>query len=187
MGGLEDAMQGLAGAALEWRSVEVDDVAEDPGDPLALVQGEDLEGCRVRQGEHVSLLDAAEPIDGRPIEGHAFLECGLELGRRDAERLRRPEHVGEPELDEADTSLFDGSKHVVDLAAHLGASSGGGRNASCDAASRAPSWKARLAVSVQRGVVLLSGAWPPSWPERPSSQQPSWPEPSRRLRTPCSR
>ena len=49
-----------------------------------------------------ALLDPAEPVDGRPVEGHALLEGVLELGGSDAEGLGRPEDVGEPELDEAD-------------------------------------------------------------------------------------
>ena len=60
-----------------------------------------------------------EAVDGRPVEGHALLEGVLELGRGDAERLGGAEHVGEPELHEADGPLLDRPQHVVLLASHV--------------------------------------------------------------------
>ena len=58
-------------------------------------------------GEHVALLDAAEPVDRRAVERHPVLERVLELGRADREALEVAEHVGEPQADEADAALFD--------------------------------------------------------------------------------
>ena len=80
--------------------------------------GQQLEGLGVGHGQHVALLDPAEPVDGRAVEGHALLEGVLELGRGDVEVLGRAEHVGEPQLDEADAALLDGPQHVVLLAFH---------------------------------------------------------------------
>ena len=79
---------------------------------------EDLEGVGIRHGEHVGLLDAAEALDGRAVEGHALLEGVLELGRGDGEALELAEHVGEPEPDEAHAALLDGPEDVVELVLH---------------------------------------------------------------------
>ena len=112
-GPVERPPQHVAGTALERRAVEVDDVAEHPGH-LGLgggsrrpvpVPGEQLEGIGVRPGQHVALLDTAETVDGRSVERHALVECVLQLRRGDAEGLRGPEDVGEPELDEPDAAL----------------------------------------------------------------------------------
>ena len=59
----------------------------------------------------------AEAVDRAAVEGHALVEGVLQLGRGDVEGLVAPEHVGEPELDEADPPLLDGAQHVVGLAA----------------------------------------------------------------------
>ena len=96
-GPLERAAQHVAGAALERGAVEVDDVAEDPGH-LGLgpsvgpvpVPGQELEGLGVGPGQDVALLDPAEAVDGRPVEGHPLVEGVLELGRGDAEGLGVP-------------------------------------------------------------------------------------------------
>ena len=79
---------------------------------------QDLERLRVGLGEHVGLLHPAEAVDRRAVEGHPLVESVLQLGRRDGERLGRPEDVGEPELDEADAPLLDGPQHVFLLALH---------------------------------------------------------------------
>ena len=52
--------------------------------------GHDLERVRVGDREHVGLLDPAVALDRRPVEGHALLERGLELGRGDREALEWP-------------------------------------------------------------------------------------------------
>ena len=83
--------------------------------------GDDLERARVGEGEHVGFLDPAVALDGRPVEGHALFEGGLELGRRDGEALQGAQHVGEPEADEPDTALFDRPQDVVELLLACGA------------------------------------------------------------------
>ncbi len=115
----------MAWTALERGAVEVHDVAEHPGHlrlrhvalgvPVA-VPGQELEGARVGSCEHVALLDPAEAVDRRSVEGHSFVERVLELGRGDREGLRRPEDVGEPELDEADAAFFHRPEDVLLLA-----------------------------------------------------------------------
>ena len=85
--------------------------------------GHDLEGVRVRHGEHVGLLDPAVALDRGAVEGHALLERTLELGRGDGEALERAEHVGEPEPDEPDAALLDGAQDVFELRS-IGCSSG---------------------------------------------------------------
>ena len=125
VGLLELAPEHLARVALEGRAVEVGDVAERPGrrSLRTAAEGQDLEGLRVRVGEDVALLDPAEAVDRRAVEGHPLVEGVLELGRRDREGLRDAEDVGEPELDELDAPLFDGPQHVLTLALHRRASS----------------------------------------------------------------
>ena len=109
----------MPGVALEGRAVEVGDVAEDPGHlRVVVVPGQQLERLGVGPGQDVGFLDPAEAVDGRAVEGHPLVERVLELGRGDVEPLRGPEHVGEPQLDEADAPLLDGPEHVVPLALH---------------------------------------------------------------------
>src|SRR5439155_24011878 len=49
-----------------------------------------------------------------------FFERAFELGRRDRERLQEPEHVGEPQPDEADVPLLDGAEDVLLVEHHRG-------------------------------------------------------------------
>jgi hypothetical protein len=107
----------LARASVKGRAVDVDDVAEDARHAGALfVPGEELEGREVRSGQDVGLLGPREPVDRTAVEGHALVEGVLEFGRGDVERLVATEYVGEPELDEADAALFNGSQYVLGLA-----------------------------------------------------------------------
>ena len=85
---------------------------------VVVVPGQQLEGLGVGAGQHVGLLDPAEPVDGRAVEGHPLVEGVLQLRRGDVEPLGGPEHVGEPQLDEADAPLLHGPEHVVPLALH---------------------------------------------------------------------
>ena len=113
------ALQHVARVALERLLRQVLDVAEHPGDRrVVAAPRHDLERVRVREREHVGLLDAAVALDGRAVEGHALLERGLELGGRDGEALERAEDVGEPEAHEADPPLLDGPQDVVELLLH---------------------------------------------------------------------
>ena len=82
--------------------------------------GQQLEGVRVGPGEHVGFLDPAVALDRRAVEGHALFEGGLELGRRDLDRLQKAEHVGEPEPHEAHAPLLDRAQDVLVLAFHEG-------------------------------------------------------------------
>ena len=96
------------------------DVAEHARDGSGVAPPrQDLERVRIGEREHVGLLDPRVALDGRAVEGHAFLERGLELRGGDGEALERSEHVGEPEVDEADPSFLDGAEDVVRLLLHL--------------------------------------------------------------------
>ena len=119
-GPLEAAPQHVAGVTLERGPVEVGRCRRTPGPPPRRRRGygQELEGLGVGAGQHVALLDPAEAVDGRAVEGHALVEGVLQLGRRDVEGLGGAEDVGEPELDEADAPLLDGPQHVVLLAFH---------------------------------------------------------------------
>ena len=126
-GPVEGPAQGVAGTALEGGAVEVEEVAEDAGHgDVVGMPGQELEGLRIGPGQDVGLLDPAEAVDGRAVEGHALLEGVLELGRRDAEGLGRPQDVGEPELDEADGPLLDRPEDVLLLASHSASARGRG-------------------------------------------------------------
>src|SRR5690606_37979698 len=116
---VEVALQGPAGVAPERLPVRRVDVAEHAGDLLVLPPGKHGEGRRVGPGEHVGFLHPGVTVDGRPVEGHALIERHLELRRADRDRLQEALDVGEPEADEADTSLFDGAEDVVGLFGHV--------------------------------------------------------------------
>ena len=85
------------------------DVAEHARDRVFLLgaPGQQVEGRRVRHGEHVGLLDRVEAGDRGPVEAHPAFEGVVQLGGVDREALQLPEDVGEPEADEADVVLFD--------------------------------------------------------------------------------
>ena len=88
--------------------------------------GQELERLGIGPGQDVGLLHPAEPVDGRPVEGHPLVEGVLQLRRRDVEPLGGPEDVGEPQLDEADAALLDRSQYVVALALHPTSFAGAG-------------------------------------------------------------
>ena len=79
---------------------------------------QDLEGRRVRLGEHVGLVDPGEALDRRAVEADALGEGALELGRRDGHRLEGAEHVGEPQPDEPDVALLERAEHELLLLVH---------------------------------------------------------------------
>ena len=122
VGLLHVTAQHLSRVALEGRAVEVVDVAEDPClRRLGVAPRQQLERVGVGHRQHVGFLHAREPVDRRPVEGHAVLECVLQLGRRDGETLERAQHVGEPEAHEPDAAFFDAAQDVVALLlAHVG-------------------------------------------------------------------
>ena len=118
-GPVEVPLEHVAGVALERVARQVLDVAEHPGNRGVLAApGDDLEGARVGKGEHVGFLHPGVALDRRSVEGHAFFEGALELGRGDGEALEGPEDIGEPEAHEADASLLDRAQDVVELLLH---------------------------------------------------------------------
>jgi hypothetical protein len=117
------------------------------------------------------------------VEGHALVEGVLELGRGDVERLVATEHVGEPELDEANAALLDGSQDVLRLAfmgpfSHLPVRRICGRKYETRRRQRRVSSGSSAASGrFFAGAFLATffagaGSWPP-----PSSPEPSWPAP----------
>ena len=117
----EDASQLLARAAVEGRAVDVDDVTKDPRHAGALfVPGEELERREVRSRASATSdsLGAREAVDGAAVKGHALVEGVLEFGRRDVKGLVATEHVGEPQLDEANAAFLHGSQYVLGLTLH---------------------------------------------------------------------
>ena len=124
-GSLHVPLQDEPRVALEGLVRDAMDVTEDQRRRrLVTVPGDDLEGVGIRDQEHVGLLDPAVALDRGPVEGHALLEGDLELGRRDLEALEEPEHVGEPQADEAHPALLDGAQDVVVLCLHAASLAG---------------------------------------------------------------
>ena len=118
-GALERPPQGMAGVTLEGRTVEVGDVAEDAGHlGVVVVPGQELKGLGIGSGQDIGFLDPAEAVDRRAVERHPLVERVLQFRRGDVEPLGGPQHVGEPQLDEADTPLLDGPEHVIPLTLH---------------------------------------------------------------------
>ena len=67
------------------------DVAEHAGGRVHLAAPrEDLEGRRVRVGEHVSLERPSQSLDRRAVEANALAEGALDLGRRIATDFKVP-------------------------------------------------------------------------------------------------
>jgi hypothetical protein len=108
----ELALEDPARVAGERRAVRLDDVAEHPRHRVLGLPGDQLEGGRVGEGDHVGFLDAGEAVDRGAVEAHPLGEGALELLRGDRERLQEPEDVGEPETNESDPALLDGAKDV---------------------------------------------------------------------------
>ena len=101
-------------------AVGCQDIAEHAGDAVgAVAPGQHLEGRRVRGQQHVRLVDAGEPLDGRAVEADALLECALHLRRGDGHGLQLPQDVGEPQADEADVALLDRPQNVLLLLVHV--------------------------------------------------------------------
>ena len=136
-GPFEVATQHLAGIAGERLARGQAHVAEQAGDRGALGvfaparpaarhhvavadPGQQLEGGRVGDGQHVGLLRPGEALDDRSVEHEPVLEGLVQLGRRDRERLQEALHVGEPQPYEADAPLLDRAQHRLPLGAHGG-------------------------------------------------------------------
>src|SRR6185312_1202951 len=62
---------------------------------------------RIRDRDHVRLLDRVEARDRRAVEAHAVVERVFELADRDREALQVALDVREPEEDEVDALLLD--------------------------------------------------------------------------------
>ena len=94
-GVLQRAAQHVAGVTLERAAVEVEDVAEHPGGHgrRRCARGSSWKVLGSGMASTSRLLDPAEAVDGRPVEGHALLQGVLELGGRDVEVLGRAEDV----------------------------------------------------------------------------------------------
>ena len=79
---------------------------------------EDLEGRRIRFGQHVRLVHPGKTLDRRTVEPEPLCERPLEFGGRDRDRLQETEDVGEPQPDEPDVSFLERPKHKLLLLIH---------------------------------------------------------------------
>jgi hypothetical protein len=95
------------------------DVAEHPADPGGLAApGQQLEGGRVRPGQHVRLVDPGETLDGRAIEADPLGERPLKLGGSDRHGLQIAKHVREPQPDKTDVPFLQGTEDEFFLPVH---------------------------------------------------------------------
>ena len=79
-------------------------------------------GARIRDQEHVGLLDLLEPADRRAVEAEPVLEYVLgELVRGDREVLHQPREVAEPDIDHIDAVVLDELQDVAGRAVFHGA------------------------------------------------------------------
>jgi hypothetical protein len=118
----ELATQYVARVGPRRRTVGHGDVAEHArGVVLSGARGprQDLEGGRVRPGDHVGFRDAGEALDRGSVESDALFERALQLGGRDGDRLEVSEHVGEPQSDEADVAFLQRAEHEFLLPVHV--------------------------------------------------------------------
>ena len=108
LGPFERAAHDPARVALVRAAAGHADVTEHARDRVLLLRapGQEVEGRRVRHGEHVGLLDRVEAGDRGPVEAHPAFEGVVELGGVDREALQLSQDVGEPEPDEAHVVLF---------------------------------------------------------------------------------
>ena len=103
----EDALEAGARVALERLARGRLDVAEHARDALLLwPPRQNLEGCGVREGEHVRLLGRDEALHGRAIEADALLERLLQVLGGNREALEFAHDVREPKTHEADVALL---------------------------------------------------------------------------------
>ena len=116
LGLLEHTLQAGAGVTVEGLEVRGAHLAEHARDALFLgTPGQDLEGLRNREGQHVGLLRLREAVHRAAVEANALLEGLREVLRRDGERLEVAQHVGKPQAHEADVALLNRAKHEVDV------------------------------------------------------------------------
>ena len=109
LGALQGAAQDPARVTLVGVAAGHTDVAEHAGDRVLLLgaPGDQREGREIGHRDHVRLLDRVEAGDRGAVEAHAAVEGVLQLGGVDREALQLPQHIGEPEADEADVALLD--------------------------------------------------------------------------------
>jgi hypothetical protein len=99
----------VAGVVLEGE--RVGDVGVDH-QRLAGPERVDVGGRRVREQDHVRLLDLLEPPDRRAVEAVAVLEGALlQSGRRHGDVLHDAGQVAEPVVDELDSLVVDERQH----------------------------------------------------------------------------
>ncbi len=120
VGGLgEDALEHVARVGEGRGAVGHQDVAEHPGRAGGLgAPGQDLEGARIRLGDHVGLVDPGEALDGGAVEADALVEGLLQLGGCHRDGLEEAEHVGEPQAHEPDVALLERTEHEFLLLVH---------------------------------------------------------------------
>ena len=109
----------MPGIGVGGRAVRQQDVAEHPArSGWVVADRHELERRRIRLGQHVRLIDAGEPLDRRAVEADALGERAFQLGRSHGDGLQVAEHIGEPQPDEPDITLFERAQHKLFLPVH---------------------------------------------------------------------
>ena len=114
-------LAGQYGAAVPLKGLQVRrfDAAEHARDGVAIgAPRQDLEGGRIREGEHVAFGRVGEAVDAARIEAHTFGEGAFQFVGAHGERLHAPHHVGKPEAHEMHVTRLDRAHHVFLIGRH---------------------------------------------------------------------
>ena len=99
---LQVSLQDVPRVALIGAAVGVLDVAEHPGHGVLLLSpGDELEGGRVRLGDHVGFVNSGKALDGGAVKAHALGECSFQLIGVDGEALGDSQDICKPNSDKS--------------------------------------------------------------------------------------
>lgn len=121
VGGLgQGALEDVARVGEGRGAVRHEDVAEHPGGTGGLrAPRQDLEGRRVRLGDHVGLVHPGEALDGRAVEADALVKRLFQFGGGHGDGLQEAQDVREPQAYETDVALLQRTEHELLLLVHL--------------------------------------------------------------------
>ena len=120
IGGLgQRALEHMPRIGIRRRAVGHQDVAEHTSYTWALATPrQHLERAGIRLDQHVGFNDASKALDRGAIETNTFSEGTFKFGGSNRNRLEHAEHIGEPQPNESNISLFDRAQHKLCLLIH---------------------------------------------------------------------
>ena len=112
-GPFQVAFQGGAGVARRGVALGPADVAEHPGDGVALgAPGQQGESVGVGIGPHIAFLVAHITLDGRAVEPHPLLQGVIQVVHIDGEPFEVAQNVGKPQAHEFDIGVLRRLQHI---------------------------------------------------------------------------